>query len=185
MAGICLCVALLAVAFDRFHGEGYQPLAPPDEVSRGWAKVEGTPFSLDVAGVSPLRDAQAPTDAVARHGATLVNMWGSWCGPCREEMPILERAAQATNKFSVLGISRDWREEAALDALEDFDVTFPNYRDGDDVLADSLSETVPYSVLPVSFLVVDGEITHVHVGVFDSAEQVRRDVTRLSGSRPE
>ena len=96
-----------------------------------------------------------------------------------EEMPVLQQVARTTKDFDVVGVSRDWREAPALEAMQQYKVTYPNYRDSDDRLADAIRNVVPYAVLPVSFLVVEGDIVWVHVGVFDSAQDVMSDVKRL------
>ena len=64
-----------------------------------------------------------------------VNFWATWCAPCREEAPSLERLYRAlrADGFEVLGISIDASaDDAAVEAFaREFDLTFPIPRDAD------------------------------------------------------
>jgi cytochrome c biogenesis protein CcmG, thiol:disulfide interchange protein DsbE len=60
----------------------------------------------------------------------LVNLWASWCDPCREEAPELERFAQRYGKrgVSVLGINVQDNSDDALAFLRDYRVGYPQLR---------------------------------------------------------
>ena|SRR5918995_6626919 len=68
-----------------------------------------------------------------RGKVVLVNVWASWCDPCREELPLIEKAHKTLSKRggTVLGIDVKENSGAALEAVEDFGLTFPNLRDRD------------------------------------------------------
>jgi thiol-disulfide isomerase/thioredoxin len=56
----------------------------------------------------------------------VLNFWASWCGPCRLEMPLLERLARATKDIVVIGLNEDVDIEHGRAFLRDVGVTFPN-----------------------------------------------------------
>ena len=73
----------------------------------------------------------------------LVNFWASWCDPCREEAPLVERTHKAMLKRDgmVLGIdTRDASEDAAKFA-DEFGLTYPSLRDGSGDFSDEYSIT--------------------------------------------
>ena len=81
----------------------------------------------------------------------ILNFWASWCPPCREETPELERVwSQDQHKgIVILGVNVQDSEYDSLKYLEEFGVTFPNvYDEGGRI-------TVDYGVtgLPVTFFI--------------------------------
>lgn len=61
----------------------------------------------------------------------IVNIWASWCAPCRAEMPLLERAAtEYAGRVTVLGVASRDAVEPAAEFLDDVGVTYPNVFDG-------------------------------------------------------
>jgi cytochrome c biogenesis protein CcmG/thiol:disulfide interchange protein DsbE len=81
----------------------------------------------------------------------LVNVWASWCTPCRDEAPALERFYRANRRhdFTVLGVdSRDVSSDG-LRFVREFGLTYPQVRDGDGSYAADLGTTG----VPESFLV--------------------------------
>jgi thiol-disulfide isomerase/thioredoxin len=101
---------------------------------------------------------------------TVVNLWGSWCAPCREELPLFqELAASAGEQVRVLGvISKDGLPQAESFAA-DAEVTFPSALDGDGELMAGLG----INVLPHTyFLDADGGLAYTQVGPVTSVEEL-------------
>lgn len=100
-------------------------------------------------------------------GPAVVNLWASWCGPCRKEMPMLARAARRHPELQFVGINTLDRQEAAADLLTKTGVTYPQLVDVDAVV---LHDTrVPG--LPVTLAVdVDGRVVDRVIGELSSSE---------------
>ena len=81
----------------------------------------------------------------------LVNLWASWCPPCRDEAPDLERwwKAHRDEGVTVLGINVQDNSDDALDFVEEFESTYPQLRS----VGDERSDAFGSSGVPESFLV--------------------------------
>ena len=100
------------------------------------------------------------TSADLSDGVHLVNVWASWCGPCREEHPILMRLAE-DDRFDLVGINyKDVPENAArfIGALGN-----PYARIGADRGGTTAIDWGVYGV-PETFVVKDGIIVHKFIG---------------------
>lgn len=63
-------------------------------------------------------------------GPAVINLWASWCGPCRREMPVIEEFSQQNPGVPVLGIDfQDRQEQAAADLVRRTGVSYPIYAD--------------------------------------------------------
>ena len=100
-----------------------------------------------------LEDGQTVSLADFRGNAVLVNLWATWCGPCRFETPYLESVYQEHQErgLKIVGVSVDSR--GSLDAVEQFladkGVTYDILLDPDMVSTDVFAAIG----LPASFLI--------------------------------
>ncbi len=98
-----------------------------------------------------------------RGQVVLINFWASWCGPCRQEMPILDRLHQRYEDtgFAVLGVNVEGEVAPAKKIVDKTNVTFP-------VLIDegqSVSELYELEAMPSTVVVDrDGVVRYVHRG---------------------
>ncbi len=105
----------------------------------------------------------------------LINVWASWCGPCIEEMPELQRfaAAQGAQGTQVLGIALD--DAAAVRAfLRKIPVQYPILLDTSGPADAGVQLGNPKGVLPYSVLVgADGRLLKQRIGPFAHGEITR------------
>jgi thiol-disulfide isomerase/thioredoxin len=80
----------------------------------------------------------------------IINVWASWCGPCRAEMGSLDRLARryGGKQFNVIGISTDDDGNAAAAFIRQSGITFENYLDHKLMLENMLgANAIPLTVL--------------------------------------
>ncbi|MDH5824908.1 TlpA disulfide reductase family protein [Luteimonas sp. RD2P54] len=102
----------------------------------------------------------------------LVNVWASWCGPCIEEMPELDRyaRAQGADGTRVLGIALD-EADAVRGFLERVPVSYPLAIDAPGNADAGVRLGNPRGVLPYSVLVsADGRVLKQRIGPFAHGE---------------
>jgi cytochrome c biogenesis protein CcmG, thiol:disulfide interchange protein DsbE len=145
----------------------------PDEPATGGTTLPA--LSLECLGGGELDLARAPGVP------TVVNLWASWCTPCRDELPVLEDFAQAAaGKVKVIGvISKDGVPQAGSFAA-DAGVTFPGAFDGDGRLMAELG----LPGLPATyFLDADGAVVYSETGPVASVGELEDLVAEHLGVR--
>lgn len=98
-----------------------------------------------------------------RGDVVMLNFWASWCGPCRKEMPLLEKIHKKYKRlgFTLLGVNVEENSSAAKNYLKDVKVTFP-------VLFDTTNKTsklFDVSAMPTTILIDrSGNKRYLHKG---------------------
>ncbi len=113
----------------------------------------------------------------------LLNVWATWCGPCRGEIPLLRKINQTYKPrgFEVLGVSVD---ESGADGVKQFaneqKIDYPIAVDPDGKIANLLQTTV----LPTSVLIDrNGKIVWRQIGALDENDTTLQDaVEKALGS---
>jgi cytochrome c biogenesis protein CcmG/thiol:disulfide interchange protein DsbE len=114
-------------------------------------------------------------------GPALVNVWGSWCGPCVGELPVLGRFAAANPSVTVVGVDvGDKKSAPAITELSVARVRYPNLVDFPGEIRAAGAPTVPTTF----FIDSSGNIAFRHIGPFTSVAAVRADVLKYLGVRP-
>ena len=95
-------------------------------------EASGPPVTLPATGTFPAVSTDEFRGILAgqRGEPVVVNVWASWCAPCRTEMPLLQRAADTyAGRVVILGIASKDDHSAAAAFLDDLHITYPNVFD--------------------------------------------------------
>ena len=115
----------------------------------------------------PCLNERRAVDVSQLTGPAVVNLWASWCGPCRKEMPMLAEAARRNPDVRFVGINTQDRPEAAADFLARTGVTYPQLVDIDGVvLADTRVPGLPVTLA----LDADGRVVDRVIGEISGEE---------------
>ena len=107
-----------------------------------------------------------------RGKAVLLDFWASWCGPCRQSLPALEKLRNEFGPagFEVIAVNLDENPQDGLDFLKKYPVTYPIVQDAPGRIA----RLYDVRTMPMSYLIDrQGVVRHVHQG-FN-----KKDIPRL------
>ena len=113
-----------------------------------------TPGEVEIGATlrgAPMRGLSGPSRELSefRGKPLIINVWASWCGPCRAEMGSLERLSRrGGKKFTVIGISTDDYRDKALAFLHQYKTSFSHFIDSRVFLENMLgADRLPLTVL--------------------------------------
>jgi thiol-disulfide isomerase/thioredoxin len=145
-------------------------LQPCPTAEPGHHAVSGPLANVSVPCLGTTGTVDVATALVGR--PALLNLWASWCVPCRQEMPVLAAYTTQPGAVAVLGVNVQDQPSSALGLLADLGVHYPSVTDPDGAMQHALRAP---PVLPVSYLLrADGSVRRItRPLVFNSPEQVR------------
>lgn len=106
-----------------------------------------------------------------RGQVVLVNFWATWCGPCRQEMPQLNKLYDKYRAagFVLLGVNVDDNSQHASDVAQKMGLRFPVLLDSDK----AVSRLYDLSTMPTTVLIDrEGRVRHVHNGYLAGYEDL-------------
>lgn len=147
-------------------------------------------FDLDVLNTGTLRPELASLRPAFADGRltrdellgtpVVLNFWASWCEPCRTEAPALASASERTRGVLFLGLNSLDAASKALAFVGEYDLSYPNIREGDNAVTRSYGSTG----LPETFFIdAKGQIV-AHVAGAISPKQLAAGITAARTSDP-
>ena len=112
-----------------------------------------------------------------RGDVVMINFWATWCGPCRQEMPLLDELYSRYQRvgFNLLGVNIDDDSSRAMNMIEELGVNFP-------VLFDArkeVSKLYEVDAMPVTVIVDrEGTVRYIHHGYKPGYEDMYLDQIR-------
>ncbi|MEU4691766.1 TlpA disulfide reductase family protein [Actinoplanes sp. NPDC023714] len=101
----------------------------------------------------------------------VINVWASWCGPCRDELPVMQGLADRTEgELTVLTVDTGDRREAGASFAADNGVTMPTLYDFDRGFAAAIKAPA----LPATVFVDPDGAVHVHRDALDVDELIKQ-----------
>ena len=159
---VSILPALLGVCA-LFFATGCGAGSPSGESGTSFVAGDGSIVLLDPAArlAAPILTGQtlageALSSEEFAGDVVVVNVWASWCAPCRSEAPTLERLSQefADQGVTFIGLNTRDSDTSASSFVERFGIGYPNVIDRDGVLQLGFRDSLPPRAIP-STLVID------------------------------
>jgi cytochrome c biogenesis protein CcmG/thiol:disulfide interchange protein DsbE len=108
----------------------------------------------------------------------VVNVWASWCGPCRFEFPFFQEAvAKYGDRVAFIGLDAEDTDAAARSFLDELPLPYPSVTDPD---ADSKNEYDLRGFPATAFYDSKGEQVYLRPGPYSSADELAADIDKYA-----
>jgi cytochrome c biogenesis protein CcmG, thiol:disulfide interchange protein DsbE len=108
----------------------------------------------------------------------VINVWGSWCGPCRVELPMFQRASlDWGRRVAFLGVDSKDNRESAERLLADIPVTYPSFDDSDAKIFNGYKLLAAPSTI---YYDSAGTQTYIHQGQYLDRHELDADIRRYA-----
>jgi thiol-disulfide isomerase/thioredoxin len=109
----------------------------------------------------------------------VVNVWASWCGPCRFEFPTLQKlSAQYGKRVAFLGVNSQDSNDTAKTFLREAPVPYPSYTDPDQAIAEQIGAGL--GLPDTAYYDRNGKLVYLKQGPYTSHGELRADVRRYA-----
>lgn len=163
--GILLVLAILASTLAPAHAAD----------TPSCATIKRAPVTKGI--VLPCLNGTGSITFQSMRGPVLVNVWGSWCEPCQQEIPHLVEFAKL-NKVAIVGVDVEERNMAAGRAfVASHKMTWPQLYDSKAVTRGLFGMGVPVTW----FVDAQGKVAYKQIGLFQSTKQIRDLVKKYFG----
>jgi cytochrome c biogenesis protein CcmG/thiol:disulfide interchange protein DsbE len=109
----------------------------------------------------------------------VVNVWASWCGPCRFEFPTLQKlSAEYGKRVAFLGVDSQDSDDAAGTFLKEAPVPYPSYTDPDQSVAEHIGAGL--GLPDTAYYDRGGKLVYLKQGPYSSQAELRADVKRYA-----
>ncbi len=123
-------------------------------------------------------DAYEKRIAALRGYPVVVNVWASWCGPCRFEFPAFQdNSARYGRRVAFLGVNSEDSNDAAATFLEEEPLSYPSYTDPDKEISDELGAI---AFPATAFYDRDGALVFLQQRPYGSDSELSADIRRYS-----
>jgi cytochrome c biogenesis protein CcmG/thiol:disulfide interchange protein DsbE len=149
--------------------------------------VKGEVVSCTSISVLPVQgelldclDGSAGVSVDSIKGPALLNVWGTWCAPCRQELPHFAHYIAKEGSIPVIGIAVEEKSPLVVKKfVETHGMTWPILYDANGSTRGKFGMGVPVTW----FIDASGSVTHKKYGPFTSLEEIELDVIKYLGEK--